>query len=137
MRGLFTILIAAACLGISGCIFPVPHQRLHVYGVKGKVVDQDNLPLKDAIVFSCADDGVFTKTDESGGFELAPTYGWHGAYFYGPNSLSLWPGFDIAAPEREVMVCAPDCKAVKINVKDYLDPDNKFITIPEPIKIKK
>lgn len=63
-------------------------------------------------------------------------YGWHGGYFIGPISQSFWPGFDIAAPARDFLICAPEYKVTKKSIYEDEFPKDDFIQIKE-ILIKK
>jgi len=99
------MLVAGAC---SGCVIPIPHRRLHAYGVRGRVLDVDShRPIKHASVVSWERNGhPQVMTNAEGEFEIQPVHGWHGALFIGPICLSLFPGFDITAPCQNVYVSA-------------------------------
>lgn len=95
----------------SGCIMPIPHRRLHAYGVRGSVVDAQSCePIPSAVVARGTNMLESVACTPSGEFEIKPIHGWHGAYFIGPISLSLFPGFDIAAPCATVSASAPGYK---------------------------
>jgi len=92
-------------LVMQGCCFlPVPHPRLHAYGVQGRVVDEDGKPMPNVKVVSPArdipgGDGIIPKretvTDTNGFFRLKPDWGWHGAFSCDPMNgfYSTFPDF--------------------------------------------
>lgn len=87
---------------------PVPHRRLHAYGVDGRVVDGVSLhPVTNAVVTTRFIRTQDCRTNADGQFAIAPVYGWHGAYLIGPISLSLFPSWDITFPERDIVISAP------------------------------
>jgi len=90
----------------AGCmVVPVPHRRLHVYGVRGSVIDaQTRQPLADATVSRSPHGQNDVRTSSDGTFEFKPVHGWHGAIFIGAIPLSLFPSFDIAFAVAEVRV---------------------------------
>ena len=129
--------IIIVCVLIVGCALPIPHRRLHVYGVKSKVVDNDtNEPIQGATICSFPNENIFTKSDKWGVFELPPIYGWHGGYFIGPVSTSFWPGFDIAAPNREIIVKSTGYRNTKMSIESEEPLKDDFIIIDE-IRINK
>jgi hypothetical protein len=84
--------LLASLVLLSGCI-PVPHRRVHVYGVEGRVLDAETrAPVRAACV---SPDGGQAISRNDGTFKLRPVYGWHGAYLIGPISYSLLPHFDM------------------------------------------
>ena len=91
----------------SGCFIPVPHRRLHVYGVMGQIVSAtDNQPVAGASIYDSHDPTATVCSDAEGNFRLRAQYGWHGAYCIGPISLSLLPGWDRTGPYRKINVTA-------------------------------
>ena len=97
-----------ALLLCAGCIMPIPHRRLHAYGVKGQIVNaSDQRPIADALVTCNVQKKRDAKTDTTGQFTLRPAYGWHGAYVIGPINLSLLPGWDMTYPGSTFEVFAP------------------------------
>lgn len=114
---IFTVFSLLFC---TGCIVPIPHQRFHTFGVTAELKDKDTgRPIPDAIIFSLDSDKEFVKTNESGSFKLPPIYKWHGAYFIGPISLSMFPGFDISSPYREFLIYAPGYRVKKSSTRRY------------------
>jgi hypothetical protein len=108
MKRTHVIALLPLMLIASGCIVPIPHRRLHAYGVRGSVVDaRSNEPIPTAIVARGTNLHESVTCNASGEFEIKPVHGWHGAYLIGPISLSLFPGFDIAAPCATVSASAP------------------------------
>src|ERR1044072_2429248 len=95
IRRLFECLVLMLCaLVLSGGLIPVPHHRLHEFGVTGRLLDAETHPPISAAGIEAADDPEkITFSDVNGSFDLKPVYGWHGAFFFGPICLSLWPGF--------------------------------------------
>ena len=109
MRACFrAILITLLVAGCGGCILPVPHTRVHVYGVDGQVVSSaDYSPITNATVVSLNDPMKVVHSNRKGHFHLPAERRWHGAYLIGPISLSLLPDFDIAHAGRIIRVSAP------------------------------
>lgn len=98
------LLVAGLC---AGCIMPIPHRRVHSFGVEGRVLDASTLtPVTGAVVSSPDHKRRETTTNDKGQFSLRPAYGWHGAYLIGPISESLLPGWDITFPGTAVDVAA-------------------------------
>lgn len=91
MKTCRVMLMAAMLLSASGCIFlPIPHIRLHEYGVKSRLIDdQTGEPIDDAGIISLADDHKVVTSDINGEFILPPVYGWHGAMVIGVVSAGL------------------------------------------------
>ena len=107
---------------LSGCILPIPHRRLHAYGVRGSVVDsQTRDPIAGAMISRGPDCLGSVESDISGSFEIRPIHGWHGAYFVGPISLSLFPGFDMTAPCVTVSASAPGYQKTIFFLSDMPD----------------
>ena len=110
-RSQHILAVLAALTLCSGCIIPIPHRRLHAYGVRGSVIDVDSrLPIQDAEVARGTNMLDSVSCSEQGKFTVKPIHGWHGAYFIGPVSLSLFPGWDIIAPRTWVRASAPGYK---------------------------
>ncbi len=96
----------AFCLSVvfSGCILPIPHTRTHAPAISGTVISEKTRnPVQNAVVKDVLF-GVETTTDQLGRFSLPGVKRWHGAYFVGPISLSLFPSFDVAWPKRSVLI---------------------------------
>ena len=110
--------ILAIGLIFSGCVIPAPHRRLHQYGVTGCIVSRiSGIPIKNVSVkpFDSAAETVLT--DASGRFHLNARYGWHGAYFFGPIYLSLFPPFDVPPFSRHIHFAASGYKPLDVLVK--------------------
>ena len=106
---------------MQGClIIPVPHTRLHAYGVKGRIVDEDGKPIVNASVVNEQAPKKKAISDVDGYFKLSPVRGWHGAYFIGPISLSMFPGFDVPSSLVDVYVNADGFSKQKFTF-DYHD----------------
>lgn len=120
-------IITITLLLLWGCALPIPHRRLHEFGVKGSLLDKETqLPISDAIVFSLSDNDEFVTSNKNGYFSLSPLYGWHGGYFIGPINLSFWPGFDMPAPVRDFIVYAPEYRVKRISInQDY--PEGNYL----------
>lgn len=104
MKTMIALLIAALC---AGCIMPIPHRRVHSYGVDGRVCDAaTRSPIAGAVVTSDDQKHRETRTNDKGQFSLRPAYGWHGAYVIGPICLSLFPGWDVTFPGTAIDVTA-------------------------------
>ena len=71
-RIIATLLVLVLC---GGCIvLPIPHRRLHAYGVRGSVVDADSgLPIRNALVELATGIQGPAHSDEQGRFEIKPT----------------------------------------------------------------
>ena len=96
----------AFCLSVvfSGCILPIPHTRTHAPAISGTIISEKTRnPVQNAVVKDVLF-GVETTTDQLGRFSLPRVKRWHGAYFVGPISLSLFPSFDVAWPKRSVLI---------------------------------
>ena len=105
MKEIASILTLLLC---AGCIMPIPHRRVHAYGVDGRVVDALALnPLTNAVVSTRFMRKQECRTDSNGQFAIRPVYGWHGAYLISPISLSLFPSWDVTFPERDIVITAP------------------------------
>ena len=92
------ILIALCC---SGCVVPIPHRRLHIYGMKGQVVSElDGKPIAGATAPAW---GI--TSDDAGRLLLRPEHGWHGAVLITPAiGYSLFPHFDMPILERHIII---------------------------------
>ena len=136
MKKYYSFLASIFLLFCTGCIVPIPHQRLHTFGVTAELKDKDTgRPVPDAIIFSLDSDKEFVKTNENGSFNLPPIYKWHGAYFISPISFSIFPNFDLTSPEREFLIYAPGYRVKKVKIVD--DKTNGSYLKPGSIKIKK
>ena len=109
-----TISLTLIC---SGCmIVPVPHPRVHAYGVKGQVVSAtDGIPIA-AAVHSIDAPTDIVRCDAEGCFQVRPRYGWHGAYFIGVISQSMLPGWDVTRPVRGICVSTPGYQTTTLTV---------------------
>jgi hypothetical protein len=135
MKKIFLIIVLLV-LGV-GCALPIPHKRLHIYGVKSRVVDNEtNKPIPDATICSFTEERNCAKSDKTGAFELPPIYGWHGGYFIGPISTSFWPGFDIPQFDPEIVIQVQGYKDTRLSVVSESAPENDFMLLDE-IRINK
>jgi hypothetical protein len=99
--------VLLGAMALSGCLLPIPHPRLHEFGVAGRIVDSEShRPIKGAEVHAVDDPAKGTVTNADGLFRLKPVYGWHGAYFIGPMSLSLLPRFEVPGYTRIIRITA-------------------------------
>ena len=86
------VLLALTFLPMQGCLIlpvPVPHPRLHAYGVEGRIVDEDGKPVPNVKVVSPEQKEEQSRhyvrkreavTDSDGYFKIKSAWGWHGAY---------------------------------------------------------
>jgi hypothetical protein len=131
MKKKIPLIIVLLVLG-AGCALPIPHKRLHIYGVRSKLVDNEtNKPIPDATICPLPEAKDCAKSDKTGTFELPPVYGWHGGYFIGPISVSFWPGFDIAVPLRDIEIKAQGYKDTIVTIEGNQPPENGFILFDE------
>jgi hypothetical protein len=108
MPGMVVILALWLVLGLTGCVLPIPHMRVHAYGAQGLVLDaQTRSPILAAKVSTLEGELRTTQTDAKGHFVLPAIYGWHGAYLISPISQSLAPGFDVAVRQCRISITAP------------------------------
>jgi len=108
------VLVALSC---TGCVVPIPHPRVHAYGVAGQVVSAaDNCPIIGASVRSVHYPQLNVRTNPEGTFRLPAKYGWHGAYFIGPICLSLFPGYDMTPPSTRIDVSAPGYQSAQFTI---------------------
>ena len=108
MRASLAALLGWVVVGCSGCILPVPHTRVHAYGVTGQVVSATTQePLADASVIAMDQPHPPAHCDKAGRFRLHPKRGWHAAYCIGPVCESLLPRWDVTYPGRSIQVSAP------------------------------
>jgi hypothetical protein len=92
---------------LAGCVLPVPHRRVHVRGIEGKVIDASTRsPLAGAKITDLRSGSLLATTDRAGEFKVRAKRGWHGAYLYGPISYSLLPHFDMTYPAPAIRVSA-------------------------------
>ena len=96
--------VLLSVLSLAGCVFPVPHRRLHQFGVSGRILDSHSQAPVNAARVAAGETATFSHSD--GSFTVAPVYGWHGAYAIGGIGVSLLPGFDMPSPSREITVTA-------------------------------
>jgi hypothetical protein len=119
MKRAYIIAILPLVLFVSGCIMPIPHRRLHAYGVHGSVVCAESKEaIPDAVVALGTNLNASVACDAAGRFEIKPIHGWHGAYFIGPISLSLFPGFDMTFPHATVTATAPGYEVNMFSLAD-------------------
>ena len=108
MRSSFAALLGSVAIGCGGCILPVPHTRVHAYGVTGQVVSATTQePLANASIIATDQPDQPARCDKAGRFRLHPKRGWHAAYCIGPVCESLLPGRDVTYPGRCIRVSAP------------------------------
>jgi len=86
-KGTLCIIVALLFSMLQGClIVPVPHQRTHVHGLKGRVVDEAGAPVPNTeVVTEEHKFGGITitrkaVTDSNGYLKVKPVKKWHGAY---------------------------------------------------------
>ena len=104
---LSTAMIGLVAVGCGGCILPVPHTRVHAFGVTGQVVSVvDHSPVGGASIASIDEPTETAHCDSGGNFRLRARRGWHAAYQVSPICQSLLPGWDLAYPGREIRVSA-------------------------------
>lgn len=102
-------------LVLSGCVVPLPHRRVHAFGVAGRVLDfQSRSPVKAARIEAADDRTKVAFSDARGSFMLPPVSGWHGAYFIGPIGLSLFPALDMPSMSRAIAISANGYRSVTI-----------------------
>jgi hypothetical protein len=119
-------LVAVLC---GGCILPVPHTRVHAFGVAGQVVSAvDHKPIGGALVASIDAPPATTYCDSGGNFRLSARLGWHAAYLVSPICESLLPGFDVAPPDREIRVSAPGYLTTEFGVSPFAGGDGHAMT---------
>jgi hypothetical protein len=120
MRASLAALLGCVVIGCSGCILPVPHTRVHSYGVTGQVVSATTQePLADASVIAMDQPDHPAHCDKAGRFRLHPKRGWHAAYCIGPVCESLLPGWDVSYPGRCIQVSAPGYATADFTVSAF------------------
>ena len=78
MRASLAALLGCVVVGCGGCILPVPHTRVHAYGVTGQVVSATTQePLAEASVTAMDQPDPPAHCDKAGRFRLQPKRGWH------------------------------------------------------------
>jgi len=103
-----TAIIGLVVVNCGGCILPVPHTRVHVFGVTGQVVSAaDHTPVRGASIASVDEPTEKAHCDSAGNFRLHARRGWHAAYLIGPICESILPGLDVTNPGREIRLSAP------------------------------
>ena len=115
MRHFFFWAALLSTLPLSGCVLPVPHRRLHQFGVSGRVIDSASHTPINAARITASDAATLSRSD--GSFTLDPVYGWHGAYAIGGIGVSLLPGFDVPSFSRPVTVTASGYRSSTITAK--------------------
>ena len=128
--GAIWVLVISLCA--AGCILPIPHKRTHAPAISGTVVSSETLkPMADVIILD-AKFHVQTKTDANGHFSLPRIKRWHGAYLVSPITMSLFPSFDIAFPQREVCISYGRGQEMVVSVDSDTAQDKPFcVSIPE------
>ena len=118
-------LLIAQFLLVS-CAVPLPHRRVHSYGVSGRVVDsKTSQPIAGAeIVLDSPAEKKRVVSGRNGEFVVRPVYGWHGVYVISPVSMSLLPGFDLPYPGRPIRISAVGYEPIRITQTDFLFPDD-------------
>jgi len=104
------LLWLSCALALSGCmILPIPHRRVHAFGVQGRVVDSSSKKSIGAATIRGA--GPFPgicSSDASGRFSLPPVYGWHGAVLLSPAiDYSMFPLLDAINYRRGITISGP------------------------------
>ena len=113
----FIVYSSVLCsLWLSGCIIvPVPHKRMHEYGVNGLIIDAGSRsPVAGARVEDTVDPKKFTFSVIDGTFALLPVYAWHGGYILAGVSGSVFPEFTAPGAARTITVSAPGYRSVTI-----------------------
>ncbi len=107
-------------VGSGGCVVPVPHTRVHEFGVTGQVISAiDQKAVSGASIVSIGEPIETARCDGDGNFRLRPRRGWHAAYLIGPDSVSILPTWDITAPVRQVRVSAPGYVTMDFSVGTF------------------
>jgi hypothetical protein len=115
MRRFLICIVLLSAFAFSGCVVPIPHRRLHQFGVTGRVIDSESrTPLNTAQI---ASGDTATVSHSDGSFTIAPVYGWHGAYAIGGVGVSLLPGFDVPSMSRSITVTASGYRSSTIAAK--------------------
>jgi len=122
---------------LSGCIIlPIPHKRIHQYGVTGQVIDaRSETPVQRAIIRAADKPNEVILADEKGYFTIKPVFGWHGAYYISPIVLSLFPAMDMPSIDRTLKVQAPGYQEKQASFT-VTDTTSKVIG-PERIPLKR
>jgi hypothetical protein len=108
-------IIGLLCL--TGCVLPVPHRRVHQFGVKGRIIDaKTSGPVANAALVAKDQPAKRCSSASDGSFVIPPVYGWHGACLLGPINLSLWPDWDVTEPSRAISVSANGYKPADVKV---------------------
>jgi hypothetical protein len=107
MKHLTHCALLLCVLTFTGCVLPIPHRRLHHYGVSGRIIDSaSRAPVKSAQIQPSDHPTRGTVSRADGSFTLEPVYGWHGAYTFGVIGVSLFPGFDVPPFARTILISA-------------------------------
>jgi hypothetical protein len=114
------ILLLGMAFAQTSCILPIPHRRVHVSGLEGKVINRTTrAPITGAKVSSAFSGKPLATTDSAGKFRIKPVYGWHGAYLISPISYSLLPHFDIGPPPLSVRISAAGYQPREFGRREY------------------
>ena len=118
MKHILRYSLLAGALTLAGCVVPVPHKRIHEFGVTGRLLDSmSRTPVKAARIEASEGRTEAALSDANGFFTLKPVYGWHGAYCIGPISLSLWPALDVPSMSRTIMITASGHRSATIRFR--------------------
>jgi hypothetical protein len=105
------ILLCLSCpLALSGCIIlPIPHRRVHAFGIQGRVVDvSSKKPIAAATIRGAEPFPGVCSSDASGRFSLPPVYGWHSAVMLSPAiGYSMFPLLDAMNYRRAFTISGP------------------------------
>jgi hypothetical protein len=119
--------VVVAC-SLTGCVLPVPHRRVLIRGIEGRVIDgRTQSPLEGAKVTELSSGRVLATTNRAGEFEVAAKGGWHGAYLFGPISYSLLPHFDMTYPAPAIRVSA---EGYRDGIRQYFETGADQTTVP-------
>jgi hypothetical protein len=134
MRYFIRLSFLLCSLALSGClIVPIPHERLHEVGIKGRIIDADShAPVAAAKVEDTIDATKFTYSVIDGTFTLKPVYGMHGAYVLAGVSSSTFPSFDAPSSTRTITIIAPGYRSLTVPLQ-RAEPRDVYIdagTIP-------
>jgi len=149
------IILGMALLAmVQGClIVPVPHTRLHAYGIKGQIVDEEGVPVPNAVIEGVSVPNKISinykrkqrttirkaVTDSDGYFTIKPIRGWHGAWFFAiPNGGgSLFPSFPYLYfhDDLDIYVNAFGFSEKKVKISCFVEDENGsgngFYRIPQ------
>ena len=128
----FLLLTCVLLLATKGCfIIPIPHTRLHAYGVKGRIVDINGNPVPSATITQDVwlNKKRETNTDMDGHFEIKPLEARHGAFYIGILPLlgsgSLFPTFPTLPPlYSQIYISAEGFPKQRFSNRIYPTSDN-------------